>query len=1489
MNKPIYALLILSALLLGIVNSSAQIKNFTPGDPDKFIKELSEFMSASKKKEGKDQVEKDFAPVFLSDTYSPMQRVKVVELANLMLKEKYRAYPHFEGMIMAFTNFPKSGKSEAFFNEWNIFILKVIDDKKAEKYLDDILRESASLFENNTFYKSSAVEWRSQSNNWVFKFDSIPLIEFPELDLLCLAKGDSSVIRGTKGVFFPTLEKWKGEGGRVTWERAGFDAAKTYAEFGKYDIRTKGSSFVIDSVVFYNEFFTEPLIGTLTEKVQAGKDEETASYPRFESYNKRLQIKNIFKSVDYDGGFTMAGNRLAGSGTEEEPAVLTFYHDNKPFLVSKSLDFTIRPEKITSQHSSIVFFIEKDSIYHADVELKFDETTRSLSLMRSEEGVSKSPFYNTYHNIDMYFGALYWKIDDPLMEMGSLMGSSEVNATFESIDYYKKQRYDAMIGFSFTHPLVQIRDFTKQQGYEAFFAKELAFYLKMGEEQTHLLLIDLNNKGFVSYDIETRWCELKPKTHNYLAASAGKRDYDVLQFNSDERKGKNGQLNLLNYNLLLRGVERINLSDSQKVTILPANAEVILKKNCDFRCGGRIYAGNFEFLGQEYYFNYDEFKIDLIKVDSCRIYVEDKEGSTDMKGNKDMVMVKNSLEGITGNIKIDAPTNKSGVHTDEYPQYPIFNSDKPSFVYYDKRQIQKGVYKRDDFYYTVEPFTIDSLDNFSEKDLKFYGTLKSAGIFPEIEEPLVLMEDYSLGFLRKESGGLPMYGGKSRFKNDITLDYNGLQGNGDLEYLSSVSASELFIFFPDSTKGRTNSFVNTEQSGKVEFPKAKAEIVDIAFYPKKDLLKASSVGKPIDFFEQEADLTGTLALQPQGMSGKGKMKFVGAELESLNFNYKRRKILADTSDFRINRTESEGLAFKTNNVSSDVDFDQRIGLFKSNDKETKLEFPENQYICFMDQFKWFMDKSEVEMSSQRQATDDFVIDTNEEGSRSNFFSTNEFQDSLNFLAPNAVFDIKKSMITANKIKYIAVADSKITPKEGTVVIQKYAKMETLQDAIILSNYVTQYHRIFNSTIDIKGRLKYEGSGDYTYIDENKKEQIIHLNKLSIDTTLQTVGQGMIKEDDKFFLSPFFEYYGEFDLSANEKFLTFKGGTRLLHTCDALERNWLKFEALIDPTDIYIPIDTGMTDTRAAKLGAGVVLSDDSPYKVYASFLSRKADRKDQPLLLSTGYLFYDKPSKNYLIGDKDKIKNANLPGQLLRLNTESCAITGNGRVDLHANLGLVKLAPMGDVDNKGAATAMEMKGVMTMDFMLDDNAWKRMAEQLSAWPDLAGIDIAKTKYEQSIVELLGFEKSDKLISELNLNGQLKKIPDELQHTFYLGDVTLRWNESDQSFQSEGPIGIAHMDKRQIFRYVKGKIEIERKRSFDVLTIYFELDPANWYFFEYKNEVMTVSSSDKEFIATLQEVKDDNRRIKENNMNYSFIVSNTPKKRSDFIDRFPEFR
>lgn len=1478
----------LFCFLLTQTAHSQSIKSFST-EHEKYLKEMAEFMNASKKKVGKQFVEEDFVPVFTSATYSIAMRDKVIDMSNKMLNNKKKAYPDFESLLNALIAFPKSGKIESDFNEWMDVLNLFAESKKHKKYFAKFLGNSATLFEDNTFYSTNAVSWRSSSNQYIFDFDSLPKVIFPKLNLVCESKGDSSVIYNTQGIYFPTLDRWFGEGGRVTWERADFDPATTYCEFGDYKIRTKGSNFIIDSVRFHTEFFEQPLIGQLNEKVLADKTGEKASYPRFESYSKRLQINNIFKNVDYEGGFTMAGNRLAGTGTVEEPAILTFQRENENFLTAESLEFSIRPNRISSAQTAVLIKIDNDSITHPEVNMKFDGQNRQVVLIRKDEGRSKSPYFNSYHNIDMYFEAMYWNVDDPLIEMGSLKGSTQHYAAFESKDYYKELRYNDLMGMSSWHPLSRIKEYCREYGVETFYASELAAYLRTGSAQLHPMLIDLANKGFVDYDVESKYCIVNQKLFDTLMRNAGRMDYDVVQFNSEVGSGENAQLNLLNYNLLLNGVAQIQVSDSQQVTLYPSQQQVILKKDRDFKFGGRIFAGNFEFLGSEYFFNYEDFKIDLLAVDSCRIYVEDEEARADQYGNRPKMRVKNVLEDIAGTLKIDAPTNKSGVHSDKYSQYPIFDCSKNSYVYYDDHRIQGGVYERDNFYYQIEPFTIDSLDNFSRQDLAFNGTLVSSGIFPDIEEPLVLMDDLSLGFDKTtSSGGLPMYGGKSNFTAEIKLDYKGLHGDGKLDYLTSTSLSEDFYFFPDSTKGRTHSFQNLEQSGSVQIPHAYSDIVDIGFYPTKDLLTAASVESPIVFFADEATLDGQLNLQPNGMTGRGMMAFQGAELDSRLFEYTTRKILADTADFRLNQAGATGLAFKTDNVNSEIDFDQRLGVFKSNGGETKIEFPANQYICFMDEFKWFMDDNEMELASNRKASDDFVIDTSEDAATSNFFSVNEMQDSLNFLAPKAVYDIDESIIRCDKIKYIAVADSKVLPDSGKVIIHKRAKMETLEHATIISNYVTQYHRIFDATLDINGRLDYEGEGDIIYRDEALTEQIIHIHDLEVDTTLQTIGKGSIDEVDEFFLSPHFAFYGAFELYANNEHLTFEGGTQIMHTCDEIERNWFKFRSEINPAEIYIPVDTNLRDVRASKLGVGVMVSDDSPIELYSTFLSRKNDREDEGLIEALGFMHYDKKSGQYKVGSKEKIRQPKLPGNLIALNQESCEITGDGRIDFQVDLGLVGYDPIGSIRNNSLNGETSLEGVAGLNFHFDEGAMKRLTDQIMAWPDLNPIDIGKTQYEKGIREIMGLEKSDKVISELNLNGQFKKLPDELQATFFFADVKFEWNDLDEAFQSVGAIGIATMGKKQVFRYVPGKIEIEKRRSADVIRIYLELDPANWYYFEYKLGIMNVTSTDKDFMTIIAEVKDDNRRVKEGKQSFTYQAVASKKKRNDFIDRFPEF-
>jgi hypothetical protein len=76
---------------------------------------------------------------------------------------------------------------------------------------------------------------------------------------------------------------------------------------------------------------------------------------------------------------------------------------------------------------------------------------------------------------------------------------------------------------------------------------------------------------------------------------------------------------------------------------------------------------------------------------------------------------------------------------------------------------------------------------------------------------------------------------------------------------------------------------------------------------------------------------------------------------------------ADTSDFRLTEGDTASIAFRTDNVNATMKLDERIGEFVSNGSETKVEFPVNQYMCYMDKFKWYMDQGDLELQSDRTA------------------------------------------------------------------------------------------------------------------------------------------------------------------------------------------------------------------------------------------------------------------------------------------------------------------------------------------------------------------------------------------------------------------------------------------------------------------------------------------------------------------------------------------
>lgn len=1474
-------IVIIFSVFTSVCYAQTPIKVFS-ADSARFMQEMTDFFIEDNKKEGKEFMQ-EFMVEFFSGKFSEKEKDNIYRTSNFMLKKRLKPFPDFKSYLSIMIKFANSPKLKESYNSWQISLEQVIEKSNSRRFADFIY-SSELLFTENIIYQTSTISWKSNNSNFTFEFDSLPFVSFPMLDLKCESKNDSTVIYNTSGICYITEGKWIGSGGNVNWLRTGIDDKTIIAELKDYNIALKMPYFKADSVTFYNlKYFDHSLLGSLEDKILANVTERSATYPRFESYDKRFEIKNIIDSVDYNGGFSMVGSKFIGSGSETEPALLTFYRNKKKLFVASSDVFLIRKERISSDKAAIKIFLENDSIFHPGLQLKLITSERELTLFRDGKGISLAPYYNSYHKVDMDFEALFWKLDQPLVQMQGMKGSTKTDAKLESYNLYLPYLYDKLFTMSPDHILLVLRDISKKFNSREFLANDVSKNLGYSMNDVGPMLFILSNLGFVSYNTITQKVILKDKLFYYIDYNARRRDYDVIEFNSDIQGLPNATLNLDNYNIALRGIPQINLSDSQNVFIYPKGNSILLKKNRDFDFSGRVHAGLFDLYGKEFSFDYETFKINLIKVDSLSISVKTEE--VDDEGRIKMKRVKTVIEDIQGDLLLDAPTNKSGLL--DNPNYPIINSRKESYVYYDRPNIQKGVYKRDKFYFKLEPFSFDSINSFQNEALKFKGLFVSAGIFPDFEEELALQEDYSLGFKRKApAGGYPVYGGKAQFMNNIKLSHEGLKGDGSLKYLGSTTWSDDMMFFPDSVNALAQKHEELEQAGKVEFPQVMGEGVYTHYRPKLDIMQIDKKTSPISMFNNQTQHYGTLFLEPSGLRGKGLMTFEVAEMESNDYKYKLNEFFTDTCNFRLTNTAASEFAFKTNNVNAHVDFNNRSAKFKPNTGGSFVEFPMNQYICFVEEFTWFMDKQEIALAGTdvKKSVGSESTNSDMDLKGSQFISVHPKQDSLNFFSTSSIYNLNDNIIYSKGVKYFNVADALLYPDSGSVIVEKKAKMRTLENATIIANNVTKYHSIYNSTIDVSGKKSYQGSGLYDYLDENLSKQEIKFEKIIVDTTGQTYAEGRISEDKKFQLSPNFDFKGEVKLESKIKYLTFDGAARINHYCDPLAKNWLKFQAEINPIEIYIPISNDPEEINSDKLSLGLMLSNDS-VGIYSSFLSKKMRVSDSKVLTADGFLVFDKVSQEYRVSNKEKLNEQSLPGNYVSLNSKDCILNGEGKMDLGADLGQVKLLPIGIAKQNLFNNISSFDLIMPVDFFFEENALEQMADILQK--DLAAepIDFTKITFEKGIRELMGKEEGDKVISNFGLYGSLKKTPDELIHNILFTDIKFNWSNETHSYRSEGKIGVSSILKKQINKLYNGHIEVIKKRTGDLLHIYIEVEGGGWYYFNYEKNLMTVISSNEEFNKIIKELKGDKRKYdnKKGEASFRYVIG-TVRKKEDFIRR-----
>ncbi|MCX6306554.1 MAG: hypothetical protein NT040_16440 [Bacteroidetes bacterium] len=1431
----------------------------------------------------------DFVQKWNQESFNADQKKIIYVMFNEMVKKKIRPYPDFFNYINALNIFVNSHQPYEYFIPWSDILKKLISDKNSRKF-GVFLDATTNLFGENLVYKSLTTKWKISRPSFRFSFDTVPVIEFRKSDLVCYANNDSLNIYNTKGVYYPLTNLWKGQDGLVNWKRAGEEPDKIFATLNRYDVQMRFSKFTADSVNFiHKKYFPAAITGRYIDKVLADVTEEKASYPRFYSYDKMIGIARLFNNIDYLGGFAMEGSRIIGSGGKSSDATLFFKKDGKDFVVARSKSFIIRPDRINSGMASITIYYENDSIFHPGLQLKYMDDKKELSFTKDERVTNISPWFDSYHNIEIYCEALYWKVGDTKISFEMMKGpTKESKAVFESSSYYSLHRYEKLSGIDAINPLNLIKNFITQRKSRDFTLDELTTYMNKPIEQVEVQLLTLANRGFLVYDFDEKVAHVNKKLTDYVYAEAGKADYDVIFFNSFVTNAANGVLNLDSFDLRLQGVPMIVLSDSQQVTVYPKNAEVILKKDLDFVFTGKIEAGLFDFYARDCSFEYGKFRINLPVVDSMLFYVKSKTFDP-KKGIYPLVKVKTAITNLSGDLLIDDPMNKSGLKM--IPQYPVFTNRNTAFVNWSKGSIQNGVYARDKFFYEVNPFTIKSLDVLATDSLKFTGSLTTAGIFPEITEPLKVRPDNSLGVEKTtDSSGFAVYGGKGRFIAKIDLSDRGLRGNGTLHYLNSTTYSPDYLFLPDSMKVLAKNFSMTEVAGAVEFPAVHGDSVREFWLPYKDSLLIASTTKEMAMYNDQSTFSGRLALTPQLLSGDGTVRIKDAEMDSRGFKFKRRSYDALIANFRIKSYDLADLTISTKNYQTHFDFDNRKGEFKSNVGISKVEFPINKYVCSMDRFDWLIDSEEILLSneqSKKQVPDSLslvqYIDLGYTGSE--FISVHPLQDSLKFFAARARYNLRTNVINAQDVKIIKVADAAVYPDSGKVVILKDAVMQNLSHAIIISNTNTRFHQFYNAAVSIASRKNYTGYGEYDYRERTGEHETIHFDRIRVDSTLQTVAEGSISDSAGFVLSPEFAFKGTFSLRAAEKKLVFSGGFHPITDCFHEKPEWVKFTSPVDPDHVQIPVVFPLknTDNEPVNLGLMFFNTED---KIAPSFFRRKISFSDTTMITAEGLLEYNIPATEFRISNPEKLKNLSLNGNYLALNTGSCMVRGEGKINLSLKSGNLKIENYGTLDYFIFPDSIRLHCAMTLNFPFSERGLQRFSDQLVS-VNMPGIKLAETPYAMAIENMLEKPDLERLKNELTLMGKYKKFPDALERSLFLADVSMKWDSSSHAYVSYGNIGIASVGKNQVNRAAKGIIEFSKKRNGDEFTVYLELSPNDWFFFNFRNNVLMALSSDLTFNDILREdvqSRTEQKRLQGIAKGFAVTVA-TERKKRDFLRKY----
>ncbi|MEJ8758523.1 hypothetical protein WG947_16030 [Pontibacter sp. H259] len=1300
-----------------------------------------------------------------------------------------------------------------------------------------------------------------------------PTLKLENVDFVFATNYDSTAIHKTSGHLMLTKGIFVGEGGSYDWEAGGSQAS---AIFRKYNFDVTFAGFKAPDVTLtYNAVLAKPVEGSFEFRSTKRGAKGEKLYPRFVSFTNDAQVKSLGERITYKGGFSLAGDLIGSRALDGSLSEISVEDGGKRKFSSRALNYTLNDSVIVASRAAVSIYQKQDSISHLAVQLRYSKPLNRLTLTKDKGPYSRTPFYDTYHEMEIVAERVYWDLNTPNINFSVLNTKTIIPVQLESTEYYSNNRFQQLVGVATFHPLQALVAYAQKSKQNEFYAADVSKFNKISEQAIKQAAHNLSREGFVVFDNSTGYIALKEKAWLYVGASKKKRDYDHIVIRSVVPSGRNATLNMDNNKLEVRGVEKIAFNnDTASVYIVPDSSIVRILDNRNIEFGGQVFASRLAFKGSKFKFDYDEFMIDMQQLDTIALVTKERKSS---RGKVSDQVLTSRSGNLTGKLYINKPNNKSG--KEYYAEYPKFDAPVGAQVTFNRPDVLGGAYDST-VYFDMPPFKLDSLSA-GKGAIGFDGTFHSGGIFPVIKTKLIMMPDETLGFYYQPTAkGLPAFGGKGIAYDTIMMSSQGIQSKGTLTYLTATLEAPEYTYYMDAVKTEkgAKATIKEEKLNGTEFPVATLNNFHMNWLPKVDSMYLSTTKEPMQIYKEQYKFKGVAKLSPGGMYGNGELDNPVANVTSPKFLFKQRSFSGNNSQMIAKSDVQVRPAIKAQGVEFNYDMTKRtvdFGIEKQG--AASIEFPRAQYKTSMRSARWDF------------ATERITLKADEKGGKNYFYSMHPEQDSLNFMAGSGVYDLKKNTILAGGVPYIAVADMYVLPDSGKVVVSADATIRTLRNSRVMADSAQQYHKLFNGNIDVKARKLLAGSAYMNYLNAAEDSFKLHFSDFTYDNPngkrkpIYSFATANVEEKDKFYIFPRILFRGKILMHATKPYMDFDGELKLTFTGNQADSDWFSYKKdTLNPANVRIPIEKAKT-ADGTPLRTGIHLST-ATSKLYNTFVSQKQNEDDLDLFLVDGSISYNKANKEFKIERDERANADSYQGNVLRYNETTNILHFEGKMNLLKSSRNFKVESSGNGVANVDSSKYKLDSFLAFDLEMPEPALVAMAEHLEENTQSApeALDASEATYYK-LGEFIGNRGVRNYINQTaSSHVPLPKVDKALIRSLILNKVDLQWSNDQKAWYSTGKIGVASILKNDVNAMVDGYLEIKQDLNGEpTMNLYLQADQYTWYYFSFYENGLTLLASNEKFNKA---VRAKSKRSRGTTTNYAFYPGEDIEK-NDFMEHF----